>query len=59
MKQRDLVRLLLDAGYQFKRKGDHLIYAKPGCDPVQIPDHREVHEMLARQILKDAGIKYR
>lgn len=59
MKQRDLIKQLLEAGYQFERKGRHLIYAKPGGRVIEVPDHREVNEMLARQILKDAGIKFR
>lgn len=59
MKQRELIKRLLEAGYRFERKGNHLIYAKPGGRAVQVPDHREINEMLARQILKDAGIKFR
>ena len=58
MKQRDLINALLAAGFKRDRKGDHLIYVKPGCRPISVPDHREVNEMLARKILKDAGIDW-
>lgn len=57
MKQRDLIKRLTDAEYKQVRKGDHKIYAKPGCRPVQVPDHREINEYTAKAILRDAGLK--
>ena len=57
MKQRDLIKRLTDAGYKLVRKGDHLIFEKPGCRPVQVPDHREINENTANAILKAAGLK--
>jgi len=56
MKRRDLIRKLEKAGYVLDRIGDHSIYEKPGCRPVQVPNHREVKEMLAEKIMKNAGI---
>ena len=56
MKQRDLVKKLTDDGYKLVRKGDHKIYAKEGHRSVQVPDHRDIKDILAKKILKDAGI---
>ena len=55
MKRRDLVRKLEAAGYKLDRTGDHAIYEKKGCRPVQVPNHNEIKEVLAKKILKDAG----
>ena len=57
MKQRDLIQRLTDAGYTLARRGDHLIFTKPGCRPVQVPNHREINENTANAILKAAGLK--
>lgn len=58
MKRRDLVNLLLQAGYKLERDdGDHTIYKKPGSRAVQVPRHRELNELTAKSILKVAGIK--
>lgn len=58
MKHRDLVNALEAAGYTLARDdGDHAIYTKPGCRPVQVPRHREVNEYTAKAILKAAGVK--
>ena len=57
MKRRDLVKLLEQHGYKLDRVGDHAIYEKEGSRPVQVPNHREIKEVLAYKILKDAGIK--
>ncbi|MDR0326420.1 MAG: type II toxin-antitoxin system HicA family toxin [Oscillospiraceae bacterium] len=57
MKQRDLIKKLEAGGYRLDRKGDHLIYEKKGSRPVQVPDHREIKEVLAKKILRDAGLK--
>ena len=56
MKRRDLVKKLEEAGYHLDRDGDHSIYEKKGCRPVQVPKHRELNERTAKQILKDAGL---
>jgi len=57
MKHRDLVKKLEEAGYRLDRTGDHVIYEKRGCRPIQIPNHREIKETLARKILRDAGLR--
>lgn len=57
MKRRDLIKKLEAAGYKPDREGDHSIYEKEGCRPVQIPRHREINENTAKAILKAAGLK--
>ena len=57
MKRRDLIKKLEAAGYRLDRIGDHAIYEKKGGRPVQVPNHREVKDVLAKKILRDAGIK--
>lgn len=57
MKRRDLIKMLEAAGYRADRDGDHTIYEKKGCRPVQVPKHREINENTARSILKVAGLK--
>ena len=56
MKRRDLIKRLKAAGYRLDRDGDHSIYEKPGCRPVQVPKHKELNEYTARRILADAGL---
>lgn len=57
MKQRDLIKKLEDAGWWMLREGaNHTVYTNgKRCEP--IPRHREVNEMLAKAILKRAGIE--
>jgi mRNA interferase HicA len=62
MKQRDLVKLLKDAGWYLARHGDeHDVFKNE--DPagklsiIQVPRHREIKETTANKILKDAGLK--
>ena len=57
MKRKDLIRKLKAAGYYLDRTGDHAIFEKPECRPVQVPNHREINEYTARAILKIAGIE--
>ncbi|MCI9619846.1 MAG: type II toxin-antitoxin system HicA family toxin [Dorea sp.] len=57
MKRRDLIKKLEAAGYRLDRDGDHSIYEKEGCRPVQIPRHREINENTAKAILRAAGLK--
>lgn len=57
MKQKDLVRKLLDAGFKFHDHGaNHDRYIR-GKVIEQIPRHKEVNERLAKAILKRNGIK--
>ena len=58
MKRRDLIKKLESNGYRLDRDdGNHSIYEKDGCRPVQVPRHREINENTARAILKAIGIK--
>ena len=57
MKRRDLIKKLEAAGYKVDRDdGNHTIYEKDGCRPVQVPRHREINELTAKAILKVAGV---
>lgn len=57
MKRRDLIKKLESNGYRLDRDdGNHSIYEKQGCRPVQVPRHREINENTAKAILKAAGI---
>ena len=57
MKRRDLIKKLEAAGYKLDRTGDHGIYERDGCPPVQVPNHWELNEFTARTILKKAGLE--
>ena len=57
MKRRDLIKKLESAGYRHDRTGDHAIYKKQGSRPVQVPNHKEIDEITAKEILKVAGLK--
>lgn len=57
MKQRDLIKKLKDAGFEFKRHGtDHDVYIR-GKDREEVPRHREINEKLAKAILRKWGLK--
>lgn len=56
MKQRDLIKLLKENGFQLDRNGgNHDIYVKENKQ-IAVPRHKEINELLARSILKEAGI---
>ena len=56
MKQRDLVKKLESAGFEFVRHGrNHDIYQR-GDDEEKIPRLRELNERLAKAILKKWGL---
>lgn len=56
MKQRDLIKKLIDAGFSFERHGgNHDIYRR-GSDIEKIPRHKEINEFLAKAILRKWGI---
>ncbi|MCL1819639.1 MAG: type II toxin-antitoxin system HicA family toxin [Oscillospiraceae bacterium] len=57
MKRKDIIKKLEAAGYKLDRTGNHAIYEKYGSRPVQVPNHREINENTARQILRDTGLK--
>lgn len=57
MKQRELVKKLESAGFEFARHGgNHDIY-KRGDDEEKIPRHREVNERLAKQYWENGDYK--
>ena len=56
MKQRDLIKKLEAAGFEFVRHGGrHDVYRR-GKDEEEIPRHKEVNERLARAILRKWGL---
>ena len=57
MKQRDLIKKLVDAGFRFKEHGgNHDTYIR-GKDIEQVPRHTEINEITAKKILKKWGLK--
>lgn len=56
MKFRELVRLLEDNGFYFKKNSKHVIYTN-GSVCVAVPHTRIVNGKTAHFILKYAGIK--
>ena len=57
MKQRDLIKKLEKAGFEFERHGgEHDVYRR-GQDQEQIPRHREINEKLAKAILRRWGLE--
>lgn len=56
MKQRELIKKLEKAGFEFCRHGgDHDIYVR-GSDTEQVPRHKEIKENLAKAIIRKWGI---
>ena len=55
---RDLVRLLREAGYEFKRqgRGDHEIWWNPNTGGRVTVDRKLVSRFTANGILKEAGL---
>lgn len=52
MKQRELIKKLLEGGFIFERHGsNHDVYIR-GTEREEIPRHKEINEMLAKAILK-------
>ncbi|MCC8014470.1 MAG: type II toxin-antitoxin system HicA family toxin [Eubacterium sp.] len=56
MKQRDLIKKLEAAGFEFKgHGGNHDTYQR-GSDIEQVPRHKEINEITAKKILKKWGL---
>jgi mRNA interferase HicA len=56
MKQRDLVKKLVDAGFEFYRHGgNHDIYIRDN-EIEKIPRHTEINEQLAKAIIRKWGL---
>ena len=57
MKQRDLIKKLEKAGFEFDRHGgSHDIYRR-GNDEESVPRHKELNEELAKHIIRKWGLK--
>lgn len=59
-KRRDIVKELLDAGFVMRpsKRSDHDNFVKNGVKrPVPVPKHRELDDITARKIRKQAGLK--
>jgi len=59
LKRRDLIILLEEHGWKFKRPGgNHDIYWKDGeARPIPVKRHNEIPDYEAQTILKQAGIQ--
>lgn len=56
MKQRELVKMLENAGFIFERHGsNHDIYTR-GTEKEEVPRHKEIDERLAKAIIKRRGL---
>ncbi len=51
MKQRDLIKILEDAGFSFERHGGNNDIYRRDSDIEKVPGHKEINENLARMIL--------
>lgn len=56
MKRRDLVGRLVSNGFWAKGGTNHELFTN-GHITVAVPRHRELNELTAKKILKDAGLK--
>ena len=57
MKRKDLIKKLVQNGWYYKRDGgNHDIWTN-GKSSEAIPRHREINEMLAKDIIKKYGLK--
>jgi len=59
MKRKDLVNKLEGGGFEMVREGsEHSIYRNQKTKiQVSVPRHRELNEITAKKILKEAGLK--
>ena len=57
MKRQHPMRILRDAGFLFVEGGRHTKVLKNAKLITEVPRHKEIGEILARKILRDAGIK--
>ena len=57
MKRKDLIKMLEQNGWSFKRNGgSHDVYSK-GNETEIIPRHKEINENLAKAIIRRRGLK--
>lgn len=57
MKRKDLLKKLKAAGLLLKEGGEHTRVLRGDVLITVVPRHREIKEITARKILKDAGLK--
>jgi mRNA interferase HicA len=57
VKRKDLVKKLRAAGYREVRNNSHAIFEKANGRPLQVPNHKEINENTAKEILRQAGIE--
>ncbi len=57
MKRFQLMRILRDAGFLFEEGGRHTKVLKNDKLITEVPRHKEIGDILAKKILRDAGIK--
>lgn len=58
-KRRIIVKELIDAGWVMRssKRADHDKFVKPGKRPVSVPRHRELDDITADEIRKQAGLR--
>lgn len=57
MKRRDLIKKLEKGGFKFARHGsEHDIYVR-GDETEEVPRHKEINEITAKQIIRRRGLK--
>ena len=56
MQRRELVRILLDAGFFSKGGTKHETFTN-GSVTVRVKRHREIEDQIAKRILKKAGLR--
>lgn len=55
MKNRELIKILEQNGFQFKRSNGHMIYSN-GTKTIALPHHTQHSRGLARRLLQQMGI---
>lgn len=56
MQRRELVKILLDAGFLYKHGGNHDVFFK-GTLRIPVKRHREIEDQVAKRILRQAGLR--
>lgn len=59
MKPRELMKIAEQQGFQPRKRGAtaHVIWVKRGSRSVPIPNHGDIRNVLASQIMKQLGAK--
>lgn len=56
VKRRDLVKMLIEAGFHSEGGTKHEHFCK-GKIKVNVKRHREIEDVIAKRILRDAGLR--